>query len=213
MIRTVTRALPVHLRPPVTIPPFWQLLRLQPLVSNLRYIHFISVQRANTSLGGSITLNSSDPFAAPLIDPAFLKSPFDLHVMVESMKASHALMQAPAFKGFFKAIYGDQANLKTTADFEAYAKANAWTEWHPTGTAAMSPKGAQYGVVDPDLTVKGVAGLRVVDASVMVSSSCFILLDSSDNCFIQPQVPAAHIQAPVYMIAERAADLIKAAWD
>lgn len=63
---------------------------------------------------------------------------------------------------------------------------------HALGTAAMSPKNANYGVVDPDLRVKGAAGLRIVDASVL------------------PKAPSAHTQAPVYIIAERASELIKA---
>ncbi|KAF9444127.1 GMC oxidoreductase [Macrolepiota fuliginosa MF-IS2] len=58
----------------------------------------------------------------------------------------------------------------------------------------MSPKNADWGVVDPDLSVKHVSGLRIVDASVL------------------PYVPAAHPQVPVYIIAERAADLIKSKW-
>lgn len=63
---------------------------------------------------------------------------------------------------------------------------------HALGTAAMSPEGASWGVVDPDLWVKTTVGLRVVDASVI------------------PIAPTAHTQVPVYVIAEAAADLIKA---
>jgi choline dehydrogenase-like flavoprotein len=80
----------------------------------------------------------------------------------------------------------------------------------------MSPKGAKYGVADPDLRVKGVSGLRVVDASVFVISVFLALslkvLVLTIIKFSQPFVPAANIPGPVYMIAERAADLIKAAW-
>ena len=69
------------------------------------------------------------------------------------------------------------------------------TNYHGVGTAAMSRKGAPDGVVNPDLKAKGVKGLRVVDASVI------------------PYVPAGHTQVPVYIFAERASDLIKAAWN
>ena len=65
-------------------------------------------------------------------------------------------------------------------------------EWHPVATSSMSPWGSRTGVVNPDLTLKGVFGVRIVDASVI------------------PFVPGAHLQAPTYIVAERAADLIKA---
>jgi choline dehydrogenase-like flavoprotein len=57
----------------------------------------------------------------------------------------------------------------TDEELDEYVRANSATIFHPVGTAAMSPKGAEWGVVDPDLKVKGVKGLRVVDASVLVS--------------------------------------------
>jgi choline dehydrogenase len=78
--------------------------------------------------------------------------------------------------------------------WEAALRNGVKTNYHGVGTAAMSKKGAQGGVVDPDLKVKGIRGVRVVDASVI------------------PYVPAGHTQVPVYIFAERASDLIKAAW-
>ncbi|KAF8921374.1 glucose-methanol-choline oxidoreductase [Mucidula mucida] len=74
----------------------------------------------------------------------------------------------------------------------AFVRANAGTSAHPVGTVSMSPVGSGYEVVDPDLIVKGASGLRVVDASIL------------------PLVSSAHTQAPTYIVAERAADLIKA---
>jgi choline dehydrogenase-like flavoprotein len=64
--------------------------------------------------------------------------------------------------------------------------------WHAVGTASVSPRGAPWGVVDPDLTVKKTVGLSVVDAASI------------------PYVPSAHTQGPIYFWAERAADVIKA---
>lgn len=78
----------------------------------------------------------------------------------------------------------------------------------------MSAPGSSEGVLTPDLLVKGVNGLRVIDASVMVSSPphrykrCFLTL-----LHAQPVIPSAHTEAPIYYIAERGADLIKAAWN
>ncbi|KAJ6521926.1 alcohol oxidase [Mycena vulgaris] len=140
---------------------------------------------------GSITLNSSDPFAPPLIDPALLASDFDLFVMREAVKGVQRFVTAHAWDGY---ILASLINGTTDAELDAYIRSESSSEYHPVGTAAMSPKGARFGVVDPDLLVKGLTGLRVVDASVL------------------PVVPAAHTQAAVYIFAERAADLIKAAW-
>ncbi|KAJ7693354.1 aryl-alcohol oxidase-like protein [Mycena rosella] len=140
---------------------------------------------------GSITLNSSDPFASPLIDPALLSSDFDLFVMREAVKSVQRFVAARAWDGY---IIASLINGTTDAELDAYIRSESSSEYHPVGTAAMSPWGARYGVVDPDLRVKGLTGLRVVDASVL------------------PIVPAAHTQAAVYIFAERAADLIKAAW-
>ncbi len=82
--------------------------------------------------------------------------------------------------------------------------------FHPVSTASMSPVGADWGVVNPDLLLKGAKGVRIVDASVLVSLP--ISITSGYLRYRQPFVPAAHTQAPVYAFAERAADLIKQAW-
>lgn len=84
---------------------------------------------------------------------------------------THRFLNATAWQGY---ILGPSAmtNLSlgaTDAAIETYLRANAAPNGHIVGTASMSPKGAKYGVVDPDLTVKGVKGLRIVDASVLVS--------------------------------------------
>ncbi|KAJ7282879.1 hypothetical protein C8J57DRAFT_53851 [Mycena rebaudengoi] len=140
---------------------------------------------------GSITINSSDPFVPPLIDPNLLGSEFDLVVMREAVKSVQRFVTARAWSGY---ILESQINGTTDAELDEYIRSGSSSEYHPVGTAAMSPKGAGYGVVDPDLLVKGLMGLRIADASVI------------------PVVPAAHTMAAVYMFAERAADLIKAKW-
>lgn len=80
------------------------------------------------------------------------------------------------------------------AEFEEFLRQTADTGLHGVGTATMGSGDGQQGVVDPELRVKGVDGLRIVDASAI------------------PRVPAGHLQVPVYILAERAADLIKASW-
>ncbi|KAG7098364.1 hypothetical protein E1B28_000322 [Marasmius oreades] len=141
---------------------------------------------------GEITLNSSDLLGHPIINPNFLDSDFDLFAMKEAVKAARDFISAAAWNGY---IISATNNATTDAELEFFIRNSTAAIYHPVGTAAMSPKGASWGVVDPDLRVKGVEGIRVVDASIF------------------PIIPAAHTQAPTYIVAERAADLIKAAWE
>ncbi|KAF9458550.1 aryl-alcohol-oxidase from pleurotus Eryingii [Collybia nuda] len=143
---------------------------------------------------GSITLASNNPFDPPNIDPGLLRSEFDILVMRHAARSAQRFVSARAWEGYILAPFGDLANATTDAELDAYIRANTASIFHPVGTAAMSPKGADWGVVDPDLLVKGTLGLRVVDASIL------------------PLVPAAHTQGPAYVVAERAADLIKEHW-
>lgn len=156
-------------------------------------------------------MNSSDPFNAPIIDPGFFTEEIDALIMREAVKAVGRLVAGDAWKDFVIAPYGQLANISTDDEIEAYARENSGTVFHPVGTASMSPQGASWGVVDPDLKVKGVDGLRVVDASVFVSASLTGQLNIThcSHLLLQPYIPAAHTTAPTYFIAERAADLIK----
>ncbi|KAI0260754.1 aryl-alcohol oxidase-like protein [Gloeopeniophorella convolvens] len=141
---------------------------------------------------GTVTLKSSNPFDAPLVDPGLLSSPTDIAIMREAIKAGKTFMADKAWNGWILEPFGDFANAVTDAQIEAYARQFSTTVWHPSGSAAAGQTNGG-GVLNPDLTVKGTVGLRVVDASAF------------------PFVPAAHTQAPTYILAERAADLIKAA--
>ncbi|OCH93208.1 alcohol oxidase [Obba rivulosa] len=144
---------------------------------------------------GSITLASADPFTAPLIDPGLLSSPTDVSVMVAAIKAGFALLSASAWDGFVLSPTPDLAGATSDAALAAYARNSTSTVFHPVGSARMGPANASSGsVLSPRLLVNGASGLRVVDASVF------------------PFIPAGHPQAAVYAVAERAADLIKAAW-
>lgn len=144
---------------------------------------------------GSLKLKSSDPFSDPLIDPNFLDSDFDVLVTREGIKAALRFVDAPVMKGLITGVLGPLANITSDEDMDPIIRDGADSAWHPVGTASMSPKGANWGVVDPNLLVKKVSGLRIVDASIM------------------PYIPCAHTQTPVYLIAERAADLVKEAWN
>ncbi|KAJ7452774.1 aryl-alcohol-oxidase from pleurotus Eryingii [Mycena galericulata] len=142
---------------------------------------------------GSVTINSSNPLVAPIINPNLLGSEVDSFIMREAVKSALRFAGAPAFAGYVISPLGVSSG-STDAQLDDHIRDNTVTIWHPAGTASMSPVGAAWGVVDPDLRVKGLSGLRIVDLSVV-------------------PVIAAHPQAATYIVAERAADLIKAAWD
>ncbi|KAF7315922.1 phosphoribosylaminoimidazole carboxylase [Mycena indigotica] len=158
----------------------------------------VAVAVVSPTSRGTITISSNDPLAPPVIDPNFFHSEIDKVFMRAAVRA--------AFRFAFSQPFADYVVAATTLngftltstssdeEIDAYVRQNCGTVFHPVGTAAMSPVGADYGVVDPDLKVKGLTGLRIVDLSVM------------------PIVPAAHTQAAAYVIGERAADIIKASW-
>ncbi|KAH6904171.1 aryl-alcohol oxidase [Coprinopsis sp. MPI-PUGE-AT-0042] len=144
---------------------------------------------------GTVSLNASDPLGHPLIDSNLLDSEFDISLLREAFNTAERLLSASTWADWNLTLAGDAAGIDNDEDFYNVIRNTATHGLHPVGSASMSPVGASYGVVDPDLKVKKVSGLRIVDASVL------------------PYVTSSHIQAPVYAIAERAADLVKASWN
>ncbi|KAJ6603557.1 aryl-alcohol-oxidase from pleurotus Eryingii [Mycena vulgaris] len=142
---------------------------------------------------GSVVINSSDPFAPPLIDPGYFSNEWDFLAMRDGILLAERFVSAPAWSGYVGAMTPNLASL-SSADLETAIRNTTVSNLHMVGTAGMSARGACYGVVDPDLQVKGAMGLSVIDASVV------------------PIVPAAHTQAVTYAFAERGADLLKQRW-
>ncbi|KAF9483045.1 alcohol oxidase [Pholiota conissans] len=155
--------------------------------------HFLSVSVVflTPTSRGSITINSADPFEAPVIDPNFLSTEWDIQGLRESVRTARRFVAAPAWANY---TISPVSNATTDDEIDAYVRSIAGSLFHPVGTATMSPTNAGYGVVDPDLRVKGVVGLRVIDNSVV------------------PRLPAAHTQVVAYVFGERGAELIKSAW-
>ncbi|EIN14580.1 aryl-alcohol oxidase precursor [Punctularia strigosozonata HHB-11173 SS5] len=148
-----------------------------------------------TVTGGSITINSTDPFDPPLINPNLLGTVTDGQIMIYALRAARRFVEtASAWKGYIVAESGAFTNATTDAELLAFARQNARTIWHAVGSCQMTPYGVATGCVDPDLKVKGAKGLRIIDGSVL------------------PFVPSAHTQVPIYIIAERGSDLIKKDW-
>ncbi|KAK0201309.1 alcohol oxidase [Desarmillaria ectypa] len=135
---------------------------------------------------GSVTINNTNPLSPPVIDPAFFSHPQDIQVMREAVAKAKDFVKGPAWDGHIIRL------VTNTTDNDI--RNGITSIYHPLSTASMSPRGAEWGVVDPDLLLKGVEGVRIVDASVL------------------PRPPAGHTQAAVYFIAERGADLIKDSW-
>src|SRR5258708_6208418 len=119
--------------------------------------------------GGTLTINSSDPFDSPLIDPAFFTAPVDVAAARDAIKNIRRFFAAKSWEGCIISEAPSSVAAESDDELDAFISGNFGTAWHPVSTAMMSDKGADYGVVDPDLKVKGVRGLRIVDASVMVS--------------------------------------------
>ena len=141
---------------------------------------------------GRVTLASSRAADKPIIDPNYLGDPegFDMKMMVECAKLSLELLSQKAFDPYRGAPIFPKNAPRSEAEFIEFVRNRAETVYHPIGTCRMGSDDAA--VVDPLLRVRGVEGLRVVDASVM------------------PELPGGNTNAPTIMIAERAADLMKA---
>ncbi|KAJ7791195.1 aryl-alcohol oxidase-like protein, partial [Mycena olivaceomarginata] len=134
--------------------------------------------------GGSVTINSSNPFDSPIIDAGFLQSDVDVFTRREAIKKVLKLFNAPTWRDYIIAPIEDLENL-SDEELDEHIRNSASTAFHLIGTAAMSTRDAWYGVVDPDLLVKGASRLRIIDVSVF------------------PFVVSRHTQAATYAIAKR----------
>ena len=133
----------------------------------------------------------------------------DTAILVEAIKAARQFVAAPAWRDYIISEFGEFSQAKTDEEIVAYARANSDTVDHLVGTAAMGPRGREGGALNPDLTVKGTVGLRVVDASAFVSHIFWLLCRKLRRHPPQPFIISGHTQAPTYILAERAADLVK----
>jgi choline dehydrogenase len=132
---------------------------------------------------GEVKLRSADPLDKPIVNPNYLQQEADMEVLRQAVKLIRELAAAPAFSDLneFELAPGD-------GDLDEYIRANCSTLWHPAGTAKIGRDA--MAVVDPQLRVYGVEGLRVADASVM------------------PTVTSGNTVAACFMIGEKAADMI-----
>jgi choline dehydrogenase-like flavoprotein len=139
---------------------------------------------------GEVFLQSADPLADPGIDPKFLSDRRDLETTIKGAKMTREILQAEPMARYAKReLFGVKDNM-SDAEWEQHIRARADTIYHPIGTCKMGTD--DMAVVNPELKVHGLDGLRVVDASVM------------------PTLVGGNTNAPTIMIAEKCADMIKA---
>lgn len=140
---------------------------------------------------GQITLKSADPGAHPVLDPRYFSEEMDRRDLIAGVRLASDLAHARALDS----VRGQELakGLRTGSDkaLEQFIQQNCISGYHPVGTCRMGREGDADAVTDPQLRVQGLEGLRIADASVM------------------PKIPAGNTNAPVIMIAEKAADLIR----
>jgi choline dehydrogenase len=137
---------------------------------------------------GEIRLASADPLQKAVIDPNYLAAEYDLKILIDGIRRGRDILAAPAFQPWL----GDERipgpALQSNAELEAFIRAAAETEYHPVGTCKMGND--PMAVVDEQLRVRGVGGLRVIDASIM------------------PTLVSGNTNAPTIMIAEKGAAMM-----
>ncbi len=136
---------------------------------------------------GRVYLAGSDPLAAPVIDPRFLSKDEDMQGLIKGTRMARKILEAPAMKKYILKEL-NTAGVESDEQYEAQIRARADTIYHPVGTCKMGID--EMAVVDPQLRVHGMNGLRVIDASIM------------------PTLISGNTNAPTIMIAEKAADMI-----
>ena len=138
---------------------------------------------------GHIRLASADPAEPPIIDPGYLTAESDLHGLIAGLRIAERVYDTAALRPYVGAPMAPWPGHVDDATLATFIREHAQTAFHPVGTCRMGSDDAA--VVDSELRVRGLDGLRVVDASIM------------------PRIIRGHTHAPTVMIAERAADLIQ----
>ncbi|MCE2681062.1 MAG: choline dehydrogenase [Burkholderiales bacterium] len=161
-------------------------LNLWPMIRH--YAYCVMVYDLRPLSRGSVTLASADPFAAPVIDPNYGAHQRDITRLVEGIKQVRDIVRQPALAPFTADEMAPGAHIQSDEDLAAWVRATAETAYHPVGTCKMGAD--KMAVVDEQLRVHGLAGLRVVDCSVM------------------PTVVGGNTNAAATMIGEKASEMI-----
>ena len=157
----------------------------------------ISVSHLDPRSVGKLRLQSKDPYEYPLIDPQYLTDRRDVDAIIRGVRIWEKYILSPTMQNLGANFDGvnlsfcKQHEFRSDAYWECFIRHLATTVYHPAGTCKMGSVGDKTTVVDPQLKVKGIQNLRVADASIM------------------PNIVSGNTNAPVIMIGEKAADLIR----
>lgn len=142
---------------------------------------------------GGMRLRSSDPRDMPIVEPNYLSDPRDMRTAIDGIRYLRSIVSAPPINRLAKRVIGLAPDIQSDAELSAYCKGVTETNFHPVGSCRMGPDSDPSAVLTPQLAVRGVAALRVFDASMM------------------PSIISANTNAAVMAVADRAVDLMMAA--
>lgn len=148
----------------------------------------LTVYQGSPLSRGAVSLRSADPLDRPRIEAGYFSDPRDMEVLLKAVKRMRGMMRRPAIAKYIERELLPGEAVADDRSLEADIRRNGATAYHQCGTCAMGP--GDDSVVDPELRVRGIGGLRVADASII------------------PRIPNAALHAPVIMIGEKAAALI-----
>lgn len=140
---------------------------------------------------GHVRIKSTDPLVTPEIQPNYLATDLDCRTTVAAVKAAREIAQSGAMRPYIKREVKPGPDAKTDEDLLAFSRDTGATIFHPSGTCRMGPDGDRMAVLDAHMRVRGVQGLRVIDASSM------------------PTLVSGNTNGPVIMMAEKVADLMR----
>jgi choline dehydrogenase len=139
---------------------------------------------------GSVRLASADPAALPLVDPQFFGDPDDLRLTIAGLRFARMILATSPIREMVTQELFPGGAIASDEDLADHCRRTVKTNYHPVGTCRMGTEGDPLAVDTPELAVRGVAGLRIVDASIM------------------PTIPSGNTNAPVLAIADKAVDIM-----
>ncbi|KAJ7611159.1 GMC oxidoreductase-domain-containing protein [Roridomyces roridus] len=140
---------------------------------------------------GFVHINSTDPLVDPLIDPKYLSAPIDKFLFAKGIEYTRKIVSTEPLKSIIAGPVSPSASVESEDDFVDFVNEQGVAEHHFVGTSSMIPR-SEGGVVDPSMVVYGTSNVRVADLSIISN------------------LPGIHTVSLAYMVAERAAEVIKA---